>query len=188
MSDNKKRVSVNIGGSLLTLITDESAEFVELVADTLNKKMRTITKNSFRIPTVDAALLCAIDETSDRLKAEKRLRTLEAQLALYEADIASLKAQLETVSAAAEKAKDSKSPEDTLGRDIGKISGAKSRADKIKALEKYLDGKKDSFGLSSSKAKEEKIRYIEQLLRDHEKSLAPTVQIDLFDTIGDGDK
>ena len=95
MSDNKKRVSVNIGGSILTLITDESEDFVALVADTLNKKMRSIPKNSFRVSAVDAALLCAIDETSDRLKAEKRVRNLEAQLALYEADIAALKEQLE---------------------------------------------------------------------------------------------
>ncbi|MBE6542115.1 MAG: cell division protein ZapA, partial [Ruminococcaceae bacterium] len=148
MSDNKKRVSVNIGGSILTLITDESEDFVALVADTLNKKMRSIPKNSFRVSAVDAALLCAIDETSDRLKAEKRVRNLEAQLALYEADIAALKEQLEAKGASSDSGASKEAPEDTLSHDIEGISGAHSRADKIKALEKYLENKKCSFPIS----------------------------------------
>jgi peptidoglycan hydrolase CwlO-like protein len=36
---------------------------------------------------MDAALLCSLDYFSDKLKAEKRVRNLEAQIALYDANM-----------------------------------------------------------------------------------------------------
>lgn len=168
MNDVKKRVSVDICGNSLTLITDESEDFVSLVAETLDSKMKSLTKNNFRISSLDAALLCAIDATGDRLKSEKRIRNLEAQLALYESNIAALREQLEALSdSAADTAADEpqSAPAETFGRELGKVSGAVSHEDKIKALEKYLENKKNTPSVSNAKTREEKIKYIESLLR-----------------------
>ncbi len=167
MNDSKKRVSVDICGNSLTLITDESEDFVSLVAETLDEKMRSLTKNNFRISALDAALLCAIDATGDRLKSEKRIRNLEAQLALYESNIAALREQVDSLSpdAADESDAPKSAPAETFGRELGEVSGAVSHEDKIKALEKYLENKKNSPSVSSAKSREEKIKYIESLLR-----------------------
>ena len=185
MSDTKKRVSVNICGNLLTLITDESEDFVSLIADTLTNKMRALTKNNFRVSNIDAALLCALDETSDRLKAEKKLRNLEVKIDLYEAEIASLKAELDKKASPTEESDgENTSPANTISRDISDTSGASTREEKIKALENYLLTNKNSISVTSKKEREEKSRYIEALLRDHEKHFARAEQIDLFDTTG----
>ena len=167
MNDVKKRVSVDICGNSLTLITDESEDFVSLVAETLDSKMKSLTKNNFRISSLDAALLCAIDATGDRLKSEKRIRNLEAQLALYESNIAALREQLEALSDSASDtaAEPQSAPAETFGRELGEVSGAVSHEDKIKALEKYLENKKNTPSVSNAKTREEKIKYIESLLR-----------------------
>ena len=171
-NQDKKRVSVDICGNSLTLITDENESFVSLLEDTLNEKMKALTKNNFRISTTDAALLCALDATGDRLKAEKRIRSLEAQLALYESNLASLRAELEKAGVVKEDETPSAEPaKDTISHELGEVSGASSHEDKIKALEKYLENKKTdkSSGIRSKVSREEKIRYIESLLRGNEK-------------------
>lgn len=171
-NQNKKRVTVDICGYALTLITDENENFVSLIVDTLNEKMKALTKNNFRTSSVDAALLCAIDATGDRLKAEKRIRSLEAQLALYESNLALLRAELEKAGVTQENKQASSEPiKDTISRELGEVSGASSHEDKIKALEKYLESKKTdkSSVIGSKVSREEKIKYIESLLRGNVK-------------------
>lgn len=164
-NDTKKRVSVEIAGNSLSLVTDEPEEFVRMIANMLDSRMSSLTKNSFRISTTDAALLCAIEALGDKLKAERKVRSLEAQNELYNVNMQNLEAELEALRA-------SQTTDDTSSVSSAETIGAvlrnseeSSSEDKIRALEKYLENKKSSDRHDSAKTREEKIRYIESLLR-----------------------
>lgn len=162
--NTKRKIAVEIAGVTLTLVTDENGAFVDNVVGQVNEKMEAILAGGIRTgtSTLDAALLCAIDSVGERLKAEKRVRNLEAQLSLYEVNVRNLKEELEKLqSAPAEEKKDSDGFE-RLSQTL-RAGGGDSAEDKIKTLERYLDSKKN--GQDSGMTREEKIRYIESLLR-----------------------
>lgn len=163
----KKKISVEIAGSPITLVTDEPEDFVNLITETINERITELTKNSFRISSLDAALLLAVDYLGDKLKAESRIRSLEAQLSLYEVNMQKLKDEIKQKSELPEdedSAQGAENASEEIGNAIKESSeGAESR---IRALEKYLDTKKSDSG--SAKSREEKIRYIESLLRGND--------------------
>lgn len=169
MENNKKKVSVDIAGNVLTLVTDEPEEFVTLLADQLNKRLTSLTKSNFRISTLDAALLCAIESLGDKLKAEKRVRTLEAQAELYEVNLRNLREELAELRNNAENDTVSTADAETISaqlRDSSDTGVSSTPEDKIRALEKYLENKKAPDAKpDSARTREEKIRYIESLLR-----------------------
>lgn len=169
MENNKKKVSVEIAGNTLTLVTDEPEEFVDLLADQLNKRMGALTKNNFRISTLDAALLCAIESLGDKLKAEKRIRTLEAQAELYEVNLRNLREELAALKEGSEDNTNPTAEAETICAQLRASSDAGEEStpeDKIRALEKYLENKKSPDAKpDSARTREEKIRYIESLLR-----------------------
>ena len=100
MENNKKKFTVEIVGDTMTLITDESDDFVREVASRLNKRMMDLTRNNFRITKYDAAVLCALDAMSEKIKAEKRVRTVESQLSVAQLEIKKLREQLEAAQSA----------------------------------------------------------------------------------------
>lgn len=166
--NTKRKIAVEIAGVTLTLVTDENGAFVDNVVGQVNEKMEAILAGGIRTgtSTLDAALLCAIDSVGERLKAEKRVRNLEAQLSLYEVNVRNLKEELEKLqSAPAEEKKDSDGFE-RLSQTL-RAGGGDSAEDKIKTLERYLDSKKN--GQDSGMTREEKIRYIESLLRGNDE-------------------
>lgn len=165
----KKRISVQIAGSSLSMVTDESEDLVLAAAARLDERIREMTRNNCRINSLDAALLCAVESIVGRQRAEKRVRSLEAQLSLAESNAASLRAQLtelesqrraqaEVSDQAADTAADGKTDGGTPSLPI---SSASTQEEKIRALENYLDSRKDE----TPATREEKIRYIESLLR-----------------------
>lgn len=166
MDTTKKRVTVQIAGNTLSLVTDEPAEYVTNLAGQLDKKLSALTKNNFRISVLDAALLCALDASGEKLTADARIRTLEAQIALYEKELAALREQLSSSA-------DTPAPADAVSPETAAISAqiraseeGSSPEDKIRALEKYLENKKPvSSKAEAARVREEKIRYIESLLR-----------------------
>ena len=170
MENNKKKVQVEIAGNPLSIVTDEPAEFVQLLADQLNTRLTSLTKNNFRISTLDAALLCAMEAMGDKLKAEKRVRTLEAQSELYEVNLKNLRKELaeRRENSGIDHAAASAAQTETISAQLrdADTQGESSPEDKIRALEKYLENKKSADAKpSSARSREEKIRYIESLLR-----------------------
>ena len=152
----KRRISVNICGTELSLMTDEPEAFVDSVTEQLNE-------NNFRISQNDAAILCAIDYLCDKLKAERRIKNLEAQLSIYEMNIKKIRAELESQrTASTAEASDAAAEAASLimGEGDGKDT---STEEKIKALEVYLE--KRRAAPSTKQSREEKIKYIESLLR-----------------------
>ena len=164
----KRKIAVEIAGVSLTLVTDENGAFVDNVVSQVSEKMEAILAGGIRTGTsaLDAALLCAIDSVGERLKAEKRMRNLEAQLSLYEVNVRNLKEELEQYrNAPAEEEKPEADGFERLSQTL-RAGGGDSAEDKIKTLERYLDSKKN--GQDGGMTREEKIRYIESLLRGNE--------------------
>jgi cell division protein ZapA (FtsZ GTPase activity inhibitor) len=178
MENNKKKYTLEIAGMPMTIVTDEPASFVEAIINRLNERISEMTAGSYRISTLDAALLCSIDYLGDKLKAEKRIRNLEAQVSLYEDNIKRLREELdETRAQLANQSTEETAPEEAaeeVTNDMKKISdilrGGKagtSPEDKVRTLEKYLESKK-SEDPEQAQTRDEKIKYIESLLRGND--------------------
>lgn len=170
----KRKISVQIAGNPITIVTDEPDEFVKLLTDTVTSRIEETTKNSFRISTLDAALLLTLDFLGDKLKAESKIRTLESQISLYELNLKNARDELEKAKNAAsdtsETTENSENVSETIAGAIADVTAETSSNDgdtKIRALEKYLYSK--SSGTSGGKTREEKIRYIESLLRGNDE-------------------
>lgn len=171
-NNTKKRVPLDIAGTPLTIVTDEPEEFVKLLAAQLDRRISALTKNSFRISQLDAALLCALDAMGDKFKSEKRIRTLEAQAQVYEVEIENLRAEIDALKAAAGTPEVERVMQETETISSRLRDSSDTTAeDKVHALERYLESKKSSDAKpSSAHTREEKIRYIESLLRGNELS------------------
>ena len=166
----KRKISVQIAGNPITIVTDEPDEFVKLLTDTVTSRIEETTKNSFRISTLDAALLLTLDFLGDKLKAESKIRTLESQISLYELNLKNARDELEKAKNAAsdnsETTENSENVSETIAGAIAETSSQDGDT-KIRALEKYLSSK--SSGNSGGRTREEKIRYIESLLRGNDE-------------------
>ncbi len=187
-NNTKKRISLDIAGISLNIVTDESEEFVKKIADTLNDRINRMRKSSFQISVLDAALLCAIENVSDRLTAEKHIRSLEAQLSLCEMNIRNLRDENNALREEAKKvaadnaarlaaAKNGKAVTgDQLSLGINEpakndegildalgVSGSTAE-EKVSALEKYLENKRTADNPGGT-SRADKIKYIESLLR-----------------------
>ena len=83
----KKKYSVKIADVDMNIITDEREDIVMRLVALLDSEIKGITSQSRNYSKIDAAILVALDHASNRLKAEKRVRNLEAQIALYDANL-----------------------------------------------------------------------------------------------------
>ncbi len=167
----KKKITVDIAESRITLVTDEPEDFVTAVTGVIDDRVRELTQSSFRVTPLDAALLLAVDYLSDKLKAEQKIRSLEAELSICKDSLRLSNARLDELKSAQESGdssndggSDAPSGESTLG---GLIDPGDGKEGKIRAFEKYLDSKKSGSG-DGGMSREEKIRYIESLLRGAE--------------------
>lgn len=77
----KQRYTITLADMQMNVITEESPEAVEAIVGIIDRRMREINSKSLRCSKTEAALLCALDYCSDKIKAQRRLKTLELQLA-----------------------------------------------------------------------------------------------------------
>lgn len=84
---DKKKYDVTIADVEMSVISDEREEFVMKLVEKLDGEIRNILLRSKHSTKVDAALLLALDYSCGKAKAEKRVRNLEAQIALYDANL-----------------------------------------------------------------------------------------------------
>ena len=170
----KKRYEILVAGCQLAIITDEREEFVNSVVETLDREIREITAATKRSSNLDAAILCAIQYYSDKVKAEKRARNLEAQISLYDANMrrfreenlalrkkleeAGIKLEAPEVPVAAEPAPAAKKP----AAKAEKAKKAEPKAEPAKAEKKAEQIPLE--GAEKDKARVERLRTIEELL------------------------
>jgi cell division protein ZapA (FtsZ GTPase activity inhibitor) len=158
---DKRKITVDIAGNPLTIVTDEPDEFVQLLTDTISSRISEMTKSSFRASSLDAALLLAMDYLGDKLKAESKVRSLESRLSLCELNLNKALEKNES-DAPSDNGDGSPSSDDAAVEEVM----SNDHETRVHALEKYLDSKDKKS--SGGKTREEKIKYIESLLKSND--------------------
>lgn len=96
----KERYNIKITDIQLTILSDEPEDFVHTTVAQLNDRISDLCVQNKRCSKLDAALLCALDSTGEKIKADKKIKNLEAQISLYEATNKRLREELETLRSA----------------------------------------------------------------------------------------
>lgn len=91
----KQKYTITVADIEMNVISDESAEAVEALVGIVDRKMREISLVSKSCSKTEAALLCALDYCSDRIKAQRKLKAVESKLALTETAVDELEAENE---------------------------------------------------------------------------------------------
>ena len=84
---DKKKYDVTIAGVEMSILSDEREDFVQKLVSRLDTQITDITIQNKRCSKLDAAILVALDLSSEKAKSKKRVRNLEAQIALYDANL-----------------------------------------------------------------------------------------------------
>lgn len=109
-TDTKQKYCIEIADIQLTIISDESEEFVQDTVKTLDARIRDLTVRNKRCAKIDAAILCALDSLGEKLKLEKKVKNLEAQIDLYEANLRRLRGESQAPAAAEKPAEAAPAP------------------------------------------------------------------------------
>ncbi len=88
-----EKYDIDIAGISMTIRTDENEDFVRYVVSELDKRIVDMTVRNLRCSKTEAAILSALDYCCDKIRLEKKVKNLEAQVALYSANVNRLKAE-----------------------------------------------------------------------------------------------
>ena len=91
----RQRYTITIADIEMNVISEESPEAVEALVGLVDRKMREIGAASKRCSKTEAALRCALDHCSERIKSQRKLKALEAKLAMTEATLEEVLAENE---------------------------------------------------------------------------------------------
>ena len=94
-----QRYTITVAGIQMNIITEESPEAVESIVGIIDRRIREIHLQSNRCSKTEAALLCALDYCSDKIKAQRKVKKLEAQIAESEIKISDLEEKIEKLEA-----------------------------------------------------------------------------------------
>lgn len=82
-----QKYTLTIADVEINVISDESPEAVEALVSIVDRKMREISSKSRNCSKAEAAILCSLDYCSDKIKAQRKVKAVEAKLALTEATV-----------------------------------------------------------------------------------------------------
>ena len=91
----RQKYTITVADIEMNVISDESPEAVEALVGLVDRKMREICEKSRSCSKSEAALLCALDYCSERIKLQRKLKSLETKLAMTEATLEEVLAENE---------------------------------------------------------------------------------------------
>ena len=83
----RQKYTITIADIEMNVISEESPEAVEALVGIVDRKMREICDKSRSCSKTEAAILCALDYCSDRIKMQRKLKALETKLSMTEATL-----------------------------------------------------------------------------------------------------
>ena len=95
----KQKFYVEISGVRLGIVSEEGQEYVENIARAVNDKINQMLLNQRHCSLVEAAIFCAMDFYSTGESDGRKVKNLEAQVALYQANVSRLKKENEELRA-----------------------------------------------------------------------------------------
>ncbi len=91
----KEKIYVEINGIKLGIVTEDGAEYVEKIAEELRKKIDAIIKVQRNCTLIEASLFTALNLQSKSDEDDKKIKNLETQLTLYQANVNRLRLENE---------------------------------------------------------------------------------------------
>lgn len=161
----KKKYDVVIADVEMAILSDEREDFVMRLVSDLDEKIRKITLSSKRCSKMDAALLVALDLSSEKMKADKRIRNLEAQIGLYDANLRRLREENAKLRQAMLEGRPSDS--DEIQEDAAQEETEEAGVQQLDMTEHIPVEQEENVGeeAPAAKSRGEKLRQIESLLR-----------------------
>ena len=83
MPETKNKITLTIQDTIITVVSEESPEYIHALEQQLNARMSELTHSTRRVSRTEAAMLVALGCLDERVKAEARLRDLNAHFAEY---------------------------------------------------------------------------------------------------------
>lgn len=80
----KQKYTITISDVQMNVIAEESPETVESLVGMVDRKMKEILGPGSRCSKTEAALLCALDYCSERIKTQRKLKSVEGKLDIAE--------------------------------------------------------------------------------------------------------
>ena len=91
----KQKYTIRVADVEMNVICEESPEAVEALVGLVDRKMREVLTGSKSCSKTEAALLCALDYCSEKIKIQRRLKSLESKLAMAETTVEELEMENE---------------------------------------------------------------------------------------------
>jgi cell division protein ZapA (FtsZ GTPase activity inhibitor) len=92
----KQKYTITVAGVPMNVVAEESPETVQALVGMVDRKMKEI---GTACPKTEAALLCALDYCSDKIKAQRKAKSLESRLSMAEDTVAELEGENEELRA-----------------------------------------------------------------------------------------
>ena len=90
----KYKHTITIADVQINIVTEEDPKVVEAMVGILDRRIREIfVRSDNRCPKIEAALLCALDYCSERIKSQRKVKALETKLAYTETALDELQAE-----------------------------------------------------------------------------------------------
>ena len=83
----KEKIYVEIAGIRLGIVTEEGADYVQSIAAAVENEIKTMIKAKKNCSLVEAALFTSMSYYSRATENEKKVKNLETQVALYQANL-----------------------------------------------------------------------------------------------------
>ncbi|MBQ7225937.1 MAG: cell division protein ZapA [Clostridia bacterium] len=91
----KEKIYVEIKGIRLGIITEDGREYVESIVKQLEEQLNGVMGGQRGCTLIEAALFAGLSLQSKSVEDDKKIKNLETQLTLYQANVNRLKAENE---------------------------------------------------------------------------------------------